>query len=56
MKRKAASGRGKQTTFKYKQCALPLFGAGCFLEYHQERNVDNKNYDEYKYMFLHVLE
>jgi hypothetical protein len=34
MKRKAASGRGKQTTFKCKQCDLPLWQAGCFLEYH----------------------
>ncbi|KOX77243.1 hypothetical protein WN51_10849 [Melipona quadrifasciata] len=37
---KAASGRGKQTTFKCKQCDLPLCQTGCFLEYHQERNVD----------------
>jgi hypothetical protein len=30
MKRKAASGRGKQTTFKCKQCDLPLCRGGCF--------------------------
>jgi hypothetical protein len=43
MKRKAASGRGKQTTFKYKQCDLPLCWAECFLKYHQERNVEIQN-------------
>jgi hypothetical protein len=43
MKRKAASGRGKQTTFKCKQCDVPLCRAGCFLEYHQERNVEIQN-------------
>jgi hypothetical protein len=56
MKREAASGRGKQTTLRYKQCDLPLCRAGCFLEYHQERNVEIQNLDEYKYMFVHVLE
>jgi hypothetical protein len=43
MKRKAASGRGKQTTFKYKQCDLPICQAGCFLEYNQELNVEIQN-------------
>jgi hypothetical protein len=37
MKRKAAS------TFKCKQCDLPLCQAGCFLDYHQERNVEIQN-------------
>jgi hypothetical protein len=43
MKRKAASGRGKQTTYECKQCDLPLCWVGCFLEYHQERNVEIQN-------------
>jgi hypothetical protein len=43
MKRKAASGREKQTTLKCKQCDLPLCQARGFLEYHQERNVEIQN-------------
>jgi len=31
-KKKASSGRGKQTTYKCKQCVLPLCRVGCFLE------------------------
>jgi predicted RNA-binding protein with PUA domain len=29
-KKKAPSGRGKQTTYKCKQCDLPLCRVGCF--------------------------
>jgi hypothetical protein len=42
-KNKAPSGRGKQTTYKCKQCDLPLCHVGCFLEYHQQRNVEVQN-------------
>ena len=42
-KKKAPSGRGKQKTFKCKQCDLPLCHVGCFLEYHQQRNVEVQN-------------
>ena len=35
-KKKAPSGRGKQTTYKCKQCDLPLYRVGCFLEYHEQ--------------------
>jgi hypothetical protein len=42
-KKKAPSGRGKQTTYKCKQCDLPLCHVGCFLEYHEQRNVDGQN-------------
>ena len=42
-KKKAPSGRGKQTTYKCKQCDLPLCCVGCFLEYHKQRNVEVQN-------------
>jgi len=42
-KKKAPSGRGKQTTYKWKQCDLPLCYVGCFLEYHEQRNVEVQN-------------
>jgi hypothetical protein len=42
-KKKAPSGRGKQTTYKCKQCDLPLCHMGCFLEYHEQRNVEVQN-------------
>jgi hypothetical protein len=42
-KKKASSGRGKQTTYKCKQCDLPLCHVGCFLEYHEQRNREVKN-------------
>jgi hypothetical protein len=42
-KKRAQSGRGKQTTYEYKQCDLPLCRVGCFLEYHQQRNVEVQN-------------
>jgi hypothetical protein len=42
-KKKAPSGRGKQTKYKCKQCDLPLCRVGCFLEYHQQRNVQVQN-------------
>ena len=42
-KKKAPSGKGKQTTYKCKQCDLPLCRVGCFLEYHEQRNVDVQN-------------
>ena len=41
--KKAPSGRGKQTTYKCKQCDLPLCRVGCFLEYHEQRNVEVQN-------------
>ena len=42
-KKKTPSGRGKQTKYKCKQCDLPLCRVGCFLEYHQQRNVEVQN-------------
>ena len=42
-KKNAPSGRGKQTTYKCKQCDLPLCRVGCFLEYHEQRNVEVQN-------------
>ena len=42
-KKKAPSERGKQTTYKCKQCDLPLCRVGCFLEYHKQRNVEVQN-------------
>jgi len=42
-KKKAPSGRGKQTTYKCKQCDLPFCRVGCFLEYHEQRNVEVQN-------------
>ena len=39
-KKKTPSGRGKETKYKCKQCDLPLCRVGCFLEYHQQRNVE----------------
>ena len=42
-KKKAPSGKSKQTTYKCKQCDLPLCCVGCFLEYHEQRNVDVQN-------------
>lgn len=38
--RKAASGRGIQTTWQCDKCSLPLCRVGCFLQYHQERGVE----------------
>jgi hypothetical protein len=42
-KKKAPSGKGKQTTYKCEQCDLPLCRVGCFLEYHEQRNVEVQN-------------
>jgi len=42
-KKKAPSGRGKQTTYKCKQCDLPLCRVRCFLEYHEKQNVEVPN-------------
>jgi hypothetical protein len=42
-KKKALSGRGKQTKYKCKQCDLPLYRVGCLLEYHEQRNVEVQN-------------
>ena len=42
-KKKTPSGRGKQTKYKCKQCDIPLCRVGCFLEYHQQRNVEVQN-------------
>ena len=42
-KKKPPSRRGKQTTYKCKQCDLPLCRVGCFLEYHEQRNVEVQN-------------
>ena len=42
-KKKAQSGKGKQTTYKCKQCDLPLCRVGYFLEYHEQRNVEVHN-------------
>jgi len=43
-KRKAPSGRGKQKTYKCKQCDFPSCRVGgCFLEYHEQRNVEVQN-------------
>ena len=42
-KKKAPSRRGKQTTYKCKQCDLPLCSVGCFLEYHEQQNVEVQN-------------
>ena len=42
-KRKASSGRDKQTTYKCKQWDIPLCGVGCFLEYHEQRIVEVQN-------------
>jgi len=35
-KKNAPSGRGKQTTYKCKQCDIPLCRVGYFLEYHEQ--------------------
>ena len=42
-KKKAPSRRGNQTTYKCKQCDLPLCRVGCILEYHKQRNVEVQN-------------
>ena len=42
-KKKAPSGRGKQTKYKCKQCDLPLCRVGCFLEYREQRNAEVQN-------------
>jgi len=42
-KKKAPSGWGKQTTYKCKQCEILLCRVGCFLEYHEQRNVEVQN-------------
>jgi hypothetical protein len=42
-KKKAPFGRDKQTTYKCKQCDLPLCRVGCFLKYHEQRNVEVQN-------------
>ena len=42
-KKKAPSGRCKQTTYKCKQCDLPLYRVECYLEYHEQRNVEVQN-------------
>ena len=42
-RKKAPFGRGKQTTYKYKQCDIPLCHVGCSLEYHEQRNVEVQN-------------
>ena len=42
-KKKAPSGRGKQTKYKCKQCDLPLCRVRCFLEYHEQRNMEVQN-------------
>ena len=42
-KKKTPSGRGKETKYKCQQCDLPLCRVGCFLEYHQQRNVEMQN-------------
>jgi hypothetical protein len=42
-KKRAPSGRGKETTYKCKQCDLLLCRVGCFLEYHKQRNVKVQN-------------
>jgi len=42
-KKKSPSRRGKQTTYKCKQCDLPLCCVACFLEYHEQRNVEVQN-------------
>jgi len=39
-KKKSPSGKGKQTTYKCKQCDIPLCRVGCFLEYHEQRNME----------------
>jgi hypothetical protein len=42
-KEKTSSGRGQERKYKCKQCDLPLYHVGCFLEYHQQRNVEVQN-------------
>jgi hypothetical protein len=42
-KRKTPSGRGIQTAYKCRQCDLPLCRVGCFLSYHQQRDVEVEN-------------
>jgi len=42
-KKKAPSRKGKETTYKCKQCDLPLCCVGCFLEYHEQQNVEVQN-------------
>jgi len=42
-KKKASSGRSKQTTYKCKQWDIPLCRVGCFLEYHEQQNVEVQN-------------
>jgi len=42
-KKKAPFARGKKTTYKCKHCDLPLCRVGCFLEYHEQRNVEVQN-------------
>jgi hypothetical protein len=34
---------GKQKTYKCKQCDLPLWRVGCFMEYHEQRKVEVQN-------------
>ena len=41
--RKTPPARGKETKYKCKQCDFPLCRVGCFLEYHQQRNVEVQN-------------
>lgn len=42
-KRRTPSGRGIQTAYKCKQCNAPLCRTGCFLDYHNKRNVQIQN-------------
>jgi hypothetical protein len=39
----APSGRGKQTSYKCKQCDFPQCHIECFLDYHKERGVEVQN-------------
>ena len=41
--RKPPPRRGKETRYKCRQCDFPLCCVGCFLEYHQQRNVEAQN-------------
>jgi len=42
-KEKAPSERGKQISYKCKQCDIPLCRVGCFSENHERRNVEVQN-------------
>jgi hypothetical protein len=42
-KKKAPSERGKQTTYKCKQCDFPLRRVGCSLDCHKQQNVEVQN-------------